>query len=101
VPIDCIYRDPSRTESYVSVEFSTAGTIKVPLHSLVTQFNKRICGSFIIARGDILSTMRDPFLRGVYSMFDQENRTISLGQVRHTDEEDIIQIPKEGFQAKR
>jgi hypothetical protein len=45
--------------------------------------------------------MGDPFLRGVYSIFDQENRTVSLGQVKHTDKEEIVQIPKGGFQIKR
>jgi hypothetical protein len=97
VPVDCVYRDPNHTKSYVSVEFGTAGTIKVPLHALVSQFDDETCGSFIMARGDTLSTMGDPFLRGVYSVFDQENWTISLGQVRHTDKEDIIPIPKGGF----
>jgi hypothetical protein len=101
VPVDCIYRDPSYTKSYVSVGFGTAGTVKVPLHALVSQYEDGSCGSFIMARGDTVSTMGDPFLRGVYSIFDQENWTISLGQVRHTDEEDIVPIPKGGFKAER
>lgn len=101
VPIDCVYRDPNYTKSYVSVEFGTAGTIKIPLHALVSQFDDGSCGSFIMARGDTVSTMGDPFLRGVYSIFDQENWTISLGQVRHTDEEDIVPVPWGGFKARR
>jgi hypothetical protein len=101
VPVDCIYRDPNHTKSYVSVGFGTAGTIKIPLHALVSQFDDGTCGSFIMARGDSVSTMGDPFLRGVYSIFDQENWTVSLGQVKHTDKEEIVQIPKGGFQVKR
>jgi hypothetical protein len=99
VPIDCAYRDPSHTKSYVSVEFGTAGKVSIPLTSLVSQFADGTCGSFIASRGDVLSTMGDPFLRGVYSIFDQENFTITLGQVKHTDEEDIVSIPEGGFKA--
>ncbi|KAJ4384285.1 hypothetical protein N0V86_001132 [Didymella sp. IMI 355093] len=101
VPIDCVYRDPNHTKSYVSVEFGTAGTVKVPLSSLVSQFDDGTCGSFIMARGEGVSTMGDPFLRGVYSIFDQENWTITMGQVKHADEEKIVQIPKGGFKAAR
>jgi hypothetical protein len=101
VPVDCIYRDPSHTKSYISVEFGTAGTIKIPLHALVSQFDDGTCGSFIMARGDIVSTMGDPFLRGVYSIFDQEDWTVSLGQVKHTDKEEIVPIPKKDFKARR
>jgi hypothetical protein len=99
VPVDCAYRDPSYTKGYVTVEFGTAGKVSVPLSSLVSQFHDGTCGSFIAPRGDVVSTMGDPFLRGVYSIFDQENFTITLGQVKHTDEEDIVAIPKGGFKA--
>jgi hypothetical protein len=76
VPVDCMYRDLDHTKSYVSVEFGTAGTVKVPLSG-------------------------DPFLRGVYSIFDQENFTITMGQVKHAEGEDIVQIPEGGFKAAR
>ncbi|KAF3034134.1 hypothetical protein E8E12_001874 [Didymella heteroderae] len=101
VPVDCIYRDPKHTNGYVSVEFGTAGTIKVPISGLVSQFSDGTCGSFIMARGNTVSTMGDPFLRGVYSIFDQENWTITMGQVKHGEEEDIVQIPAGGFKAVR
>lgn len=101
VPIDCVYRDPDHTKSYVSVEFGKAGTVKIPLSSLVSKFDDGTCGSFIQARGDVLSIMGDPFLRGVYSIFDQENWTVTLGQVKHTEEEDIVQIPTGGFPTAR
>jgi hypothetical protein len=101
VPVDCIYRDPSHTKSYISVEFSTAGTIKIPLHALVSQFDDGTCGLFIMARSDIVSTIGNPFLRGVYSIFDQEDWTVSLGQVKHTDKEEIVPIPKKDFKARR
>jgi hypothetical protein len=101
VPVDCVYRDSDHTKSYVSVEFGTAGTVKIPLSSLVSEFSDGTCGSFIAARGDVLSSMGDPFLRGVYSIFDQENWTITMGQVKHAEEEDIVQIPEGGFKALR
>lgn len=65
VPIDCVYRDPSPTKSYVSAEFGTAIAFKIPLSSPVCQLNDDTCGSFIAARGDVLSTMGDSFLREV------------------------------------
>lgn len=97
VPIDCTYRNANHTRSYISVAFGTAGTVNIPLSSLVSQFADGTCGSFIEARGDELSSMGDPFLRGVYSIFDQENFTVTLGRVKHTDVEEIVPIPAGGF----
>lgn len=97
--VDCIYRDPNHSSSYISVEFGPAGKIKVPLHSIVSKFADGTCAAFIIPRQDTLSSMGDPFLRGVYSIFDQENFSISLGQVKHTTEERIVRIPPGGFKA--
>jgi hypothetical protein len=83
------------TYHYVSTEICL-GLIM----TLLSQFDDGTYGSFIMARGDTVSTMGNPFLRGVYSIFDQKNWTIFLGQVRHTDEEDIVEISKGGFRAK-
>jgi hypothetical protein len=99
MPVNCAYCNPSYTKSYISVKFRTAGKISIPLTSLVSQFADKTCRSFIKSCGDVLSTIGNPFLRGVYSIFDQENFTITLGQVKHTDKEDIVLIPEGGFKA--
>jgi hypothetical protein len=51
-PVDCVYRDPNHSQSYISVEFGSAGNIKVPLHALVTKLADGTCGAPIDARGD-------------------------------------------------
>lgn len=96
-PIDCRYRDPSNAKGHISVEFGTAGKVEVPLHTLVTKFPDGTCGAFISPRGDTVSTLGDPFLRGVYSIYDQERLTITFGKVRHTTEEQIVPFPEGGF----
>lgn len=95
--IDCAYRDPDRSKSYISVEFGTAGKIDVPLHSLVTKFADGSCGSYIGTRGDTVAIFGDPFLRGTYAIFDQENWKLSMAQVKHTDKEEIVPLPEGGF----
>jgi hypothetical protein len=96
-PIDCLYRDPQHAKGHISVEFGTAGKVEIPLYSLVSKFADGTCGAFIQPRGDVVSTIGDPFLRGVYTIFDQENLTISFGKVKHTAEERIVPFPKGGF----
>lgn len=98
--IDCLYRDPSHSKSYISVEFGTTGKVQIPLSSLVSKFADGTCGSFITPRGDSASTMGDTFLRGVYTIFDEENWTVTMGNVRHTAEQQIVPFPKGGFKAK-
>lgn len=96
-PVDCKYRDPANVKGYVSVEFGAAGKIEIPLHTLVTKFVDGSCGAFILGRGDQLSAFGDPFMRGVYSIFDQESFTISLAQVKHTEEKELVPFPEGGF----
>lgn len=95
--IDCAYRDPGHSNSHISVEFGSAGKVRLPLHSLVTKFADGTCGSFTVPRGEELTSMGDAFLRGVYIVFDQENKAVSLGQVKYTDEEEIVSFPIGGF----
>jgi hypothetical protein len=95
--VDCKYADPKRSDGYISVEFSDHGKIKVPFHGLVSQFPDGTCGVFASSRGDTLAIFGDPFLRNVYSIFDQENLSISMGQVKHTAEENIVPLPQGGF----
>lgn len=95
--VDCKYSDPSRSDGHITVEFGPHGKVSIPFHALVSQFPDGTCGLFLTSRGDQPSIFGDPFLRGVYSIFDQETFTISLGEVRHTDEEDIVPFPEGGF----
>jgi len=97
--IDCKYRDPSNSKGHVSVTFGTAGKIDVPLYTLVSLFSDGTCGTFIAPRGDVPATLGDPFLRGAYTIFDQESLSITLGQVKHTDDEEIVPFPEGGFKA--
>ncbi|KAF5241418.1 hypothetical protein FAUST_3848 [Fusarium austroamericanum] len=95
--VDCKYADPKRSDGYISVGFGNYGKIKVPLHGVVSKFPDKTCGVFTASRGDTVSIFGDPFLRNVYSIFDQENWTLSMGHVKHTDEENIVPLPKGGF----
>ncbi|KAH8176703.1 eukaryotic aspartyl protease domain-containing protein [Sarocladium implicatum] len=97
--VDCKYANPARTDGHVSVEFGGHGKIVIPFQGLVSKFPDGTCGVFASSRGDTVSTFGDPFLRNVYSIFDQENFSISLGKVRHTAEENIQPLPKGGFKA--
>ncbi|KAG6002576.1 hypothetical protein E4U21_002959 [Claviceps maximensis] len=98
--IDCKYRDAKNVNGFVEVQFGAAGAVQVPLNSLVGQFADGSCGSFIIPQGDSVNLFGDPFLRGVYSIFDQENWTVTLGNVKHTAEENIVPFPAGGFKAR-
>ncbi|KAM0343516.1 hypothetical protein ACHAPU_008411 [Fusarium lateritium] len=99
--VDCKYADPTRSDGYISVEFGVHGKIKVPFQGLVSKFPDSTCGVFMATRGDEISTIGDPFLRNVYSIFDQEGLSISLGQVKHTAEENIVPFPRGGFKPTR
>ncbi|KAJ4016165.1 hypothetical protein NW752_003284 [Fusarium irregulare] len=95
--VDCKYGNPKRSNGYVVVEFGAHGKIKVPFHGMVSKFPDGTCGVFAQSRGDVVSIFGDPFLRNVYSIFDQENFSISMGRVKHTAEENIVPLPKGGF----
>ncbi|KAF4995607.1 hypothetical protein FGRMN_4998 [Fusarium graminum] len=99
--VDCKYADSKRSDGYISVEFGVHGKVKVPFHGLVSKFPDNTCGVFVASRGEGISTIGDTFLRNVYSIFDQEGLTISLGQVKHTAEENITPFPKGGFKPTR
>lgn len=99
--VDCKYGNPKRSDGYISVEFGAHGKIKVPFHGLVSKFPDGNCGVFAASRGDTVAIIGDPFLRNVYSIFDQENFSISMGKVKHTAEENIVPIPKKGFKPTR
>lgn len=95
--VDCKYANPKRSDGYIVVEFGAHGKIKVPFHGMVSKFPDGTCGVFAQSRGDVVSIFGDPFLRNVYSIFDQENFSISMGRVKHTAEENIVPLPKGGF----
>ncbi|RKL44004.1 hypothetical protein BFJ70_g4316 [Fusarium oxysporum] len=95
--VDCKYGDSKRNDGYIAVEFGFHGTIKVPFHGLVSKFPDDTCGVFLASRGYPMCIFGDPFLRNVYSIFDQEKFSISMGKVKHTAEENIVPFPKGGF----
>ncbi|RKK70111.1 hypothetical protein BFJ69_g12131 [Fusarium oxysporum] len=95
--VDCKYAESKRNDGYIAVEFGVHGTIKVPFHGLVSKFPDGTCGVFLASRGYPVSIFGDPFLRNVYSIFDQEKFSISMGKVKHTAEENIVPFPKGGF----
>ncbi|KAG5790496.1 hypothetical protein H9Q69_010448 [Fusarium xylarioides] len=95
--VDCKYADSKRNDGYIAVEFGVHGTIKVPLHGVVSKFPDGTCGVFMASRGYPVSIFGDPFLRNVYSIFDQGKFSISMGKVKHTAEENIVPFPKGGF----
>lgn len=97
--VDCAYRDPKSSQSYISVEFGSAGSIKVPLYALVTKLADGTCGAPMEARGDTATTLGDGFLRSAYIIYNQEDFTVTLGQVKHTNEEDIVPFPTGGFKS--
>ncbi|KAF5643457.1 uncharacterized protein FTJAE_3257 [Fusarium tjaetaba] len=99
--VNCKYADTKRNDGYIAVEFGVHGTIKVPLYGVVTKFSDGTCGVFAASRGDEVSIFGDPFLRNVYSIFDQEKFSISMGKVKHTAEENIVAFPKGGFKPTR
>ncbi|KAG5989481.1 hypothetical protein E4U43_004492, partial [Claviceps pusilla] len=97
--VDCMYRDPGHANGYIETEFGKAGTIQVPLHTLVTKFADGTCGTFIDPSSDSAGLLGDPFLRGTYIIYDQENWTVTMGQVKHTNSTDIVAFPEGGFKA--
>lgn len=93
--VDCKYQFPANSNGCINVEFTAGGTISVPFHTLVTDFGNGTCVTAVQPGGGNL--LGDPFLRSVYAIFDQEDFTVSLAQVKHTQERDIVAIPKGGF----
>lgn len=79
VPVDFVYRDPNHTKSYVPVQLCTAGKVKVPLSSLVSNFADGVWGSFIMSCGNSFKTIGDSFLRSVYTVLDQETWNFTTG----------------------
>ncbi|KAF2206908.1 hypothetical protein CERZMDRAFT_52295 [Cercospora zeae-maydis SCOH1-5] len=95
--VDCSYRDASTSSGYVEVEFSATGSIQVPFHAMVSQLADGTCATFAGGRGPYPSIFGDTFLRSVYLILDQENFTVTLSQVQHTLEQNIVPFPEGGF----
>lgn len=97
VPVDCMYRDSNHSKGYISVVFGASGKIDVPLHEIVTLFADGKCGLFMTARQESIGIFGDPFIRAIYTIFDQENKTITMARVKHTTEQNIVPFPEGGF----
>ncbi|KAL2066143.1 hypothetical protein VTL71DRAFT_2214 [Oculimacula yallundae] len=98
--VDCKYGHQENANGSIAVTFGSAGKIEVPLHTLVTDFGNGTCTTAV---GNYESRLLgDIFLRNTYSIFDQESFTVSLAQVKHTEERRIVPYPEGGFKvAKR
>ncbi|PVI05817.1 acid protease [Periconia macrospinosa] len=100
-PISCDNLDPNIAKGSVTVEFGTSGSIEVPLSALVTKFADDNCVTFVYTRGETeINIFGDPFLRSVYSIFDQQRLTVTMARVRYTDEVELVAIPEGGFRAQ-
>ncbi|KAK0390930.1 hypothetical protein NLU13_0433 [Sarocladium strictum] len=97
--IDCKYRDAENVKGSVAVHFGSVGKIEIPLHTLVTQFTDDSCATYVSSRSDTPFIFGDPFLRGVYTIFDQENWTLTMSKVNYTREQRIVPLPEGGFKA--
>ncbi|KJX95565.1 secreted aspartic protease precursor like protein [Zymoseptoria brevis] len=93
--VDCKYQYPANSNGGITVNFAAGGKITVPFYTLITDFGNGTCVLPMYAGGDNL--LGDPFLRSVYAIFDQERFTVSLAQVKHTEERDIVALPEGGF----
>ena len=47
-----------------------------------------------------MSRSGNSFLRGVYIIFDQEDFTVTMSNVKYTREQDIVPFPEGGFSRK-
>lgn len=97
--IDCAYRDPVTVKGHVSIHFGSAGKVDIPLHTLITQLSEDRCVTYVSARGDVPFIFGDPFLRGLYTIFDQENWTLTMSNVNYTRQQNIVPLPEGGFKA--
>ncbi|KAH8171866.1 eukaryotic aspartyl protease domain-containing protein [Sarocladium implicatum] len=98
--VDCKARSAENARGSITVEFGSAGQVEIPLHRLVTKFSEDHCATFVHPRGDDVFLFGDPFFRGVYVIFDQEDFTISMANVKYTREQDIVPYPEGGFSSK-
>ena len=98
--VDCKSRNAESARGHISVEFGSAGQVEIPLHRLVTQFTEDHCATYVHPRGDSVSIFGDAFLRGVYIIFDQEDFTVTMSNVKYTREQDIVPFPEGGFSRK-
>lgn len=100
--VDCKYRSAMHAKGYVTTTFGNAGSLKVPLHSLVDEFADGTCGTHLYEVGVSNGTAAfgAPWLRNVYAIFDQEALTVTLAQAKHTTQQHIVAFPHGGFQAQ-
>lgn len=81
------YIVPCSPKGNITFNFGDKKNINVPLTEIIVQVDQDVCISGIVA-GDH-SILGANFLRHVYSVFNIEEKTLSLAQINHTNNEDI------------
>lgn len=81
------YIVPCSPKGNITFNFGDKKNITVPLDKFIVQIDQDVCISGIVA-GDH-SILGANFLRHVYSVFNIEEKTLSLAQINHTNNEDI------------
>jgi hypothetical protein len=95
--VDCKYQ--TEDSGSFTVDFEGGATITVPLSAFVSKFKDGSCATYIfpISDGPDLRSFGDPFLRSVYTIWDQESKRVTLGPVKHTSSVKYEKIPCDGI----
>lgn len=93
--VDCKYQ--TQDAGHLTVEFGAGGSVTVPISDFVSKFADGSCATYIFALGSGLRSFGDPFLRSVYTIFDQEAKRVTIGPVKHTTSVTYKQIPSSGM----
>jgi hypothetical protein len=94
--VDCKFRQPTTTT--LNVGLLNGFVVNIPLHRLVTQLDTNTCIISVTgfsgtgSAGGVGAGWGDAFLRNVYATFDLDSGTITVSNVKYTDEEDIVAI---------
>jgi hypothetical protein len=95
--VDCKYQ--TENSGNFTVEFAGGATVTVPLSAFVTKFEDGTCATYIFPVGDgpTLRSFGDPWLRSVYTVWDQEAKRVTMGPVKHTSSVKYEKIPCDGI----
>jgi hypothetical protein len=95
--VDCKYQ--TEYSGTFTAEFEGGASVTVPLSDWVTKFKDGTCATYVFAIGDgpQLRSFGDPWLRSVYTIFDQEAKRLTMGPVKHTKSVTYEKIPSGGF----
>jgi hypothetical protein len=96
--VDCKYQ--TENSGHFTAHFDNGATVTVPLSDFVTKFADGSCATYVFPIGDgpTLRSFGDPWLRAVYTVFDQEAKRVTMGPVKHTSSVHYEKIPSGGIQ---